>query len=74
MFKKKKVPSIGGVVETVNVDPSLPVKNDKPADPFARLEFNPVVIPEPAQPVKEKTVTISSEEYAELKKARKGKK
>lgn len=61
MAKEKKVevvetavPSIGGPVVPVNVDPQAVVVGEKPARPDDRLEVNPVVIPAPAQPVAEK--------------------
>lgn len=61
MAKEKKVevataiPSIGGPVVPVNVDPQAVVVGEKPARSDDRLEVNPVVIPEPAQPAKKGT-------------------
>lgn len=52
--EEKTIPSIGGAVAPINVDPSAVVVGDKPARPEDRLEFNEVVIPELAQPVKDK--------------------
>ena len=59
MAKEKKVevietavPSIGGPVVPVDVDPQSVVVGEKPARPEDRLEVNPVVIPEPAKGAK----------------------